>query len=222
MLRAMAGYDPNDPTTRDIKVPNYAASLTGDLKGLKIGVPQNYFFDDIQPAVGSSVTTAIAMLKKLGGKIVDIEIDHFDNVLPTFFSIVMPEAATYHLKTFRERGHEYGADVRELLETGQLVLATTYIAAQRNRAAIAASLAAALDRVDVLVTPTLPVTAARVNRRSTSGRTARSRFLLPARVSFARSTFRGCRRSRFLAAFPRIRCLSACNSRASHLMKRRS
>lgn len=164
MLRAMAGYDPSDPTTRDIKVPNYAAALTGDLKGLKIGVPQNYFFDDIQPAVRGAVTAAIATLKKLGGKIVEVKLEHFDDVLPTFFSIVMPEAATYHLESFRARGHDYGTDVRELLETGQLCLATTYIAAQRNRSAIKASLAAALDKVDVLVTPTLPVTAARVGQ----------------------------------------------------------
>jgi aspartyl-tRNA(Asn)/glutamyl-tRNA(Gln) amidotransferase subunit A len=164
MLRVMAGYDPSDPTTRDIKVPNYAAALTGDLKGLKIGVPQNYFFDDVQPAVRDAVTAAIATLKKLGGKIVEVKLDHFNDVLPTFFSIVMPEAATYHLKSFRERGHDYGVDVRELLETGQLCLATTYIAAQRNRSAIRASLAAALDKVDVLVTPTLPVIAARVGQ----------------------------------------------------------
>jgi aspartyl-tRNA(Asn)/glutamyl-tRNA(Gln) amidotransferase subunit A len=164
MLRAMAGYDPSDPTTRDIKVPNYAAALTRDLKGLKIGVPQNYFFDDVQPAVSGAVTAAIATLKKLGCKIVDVKLEHFDDVLPTFFSIVMPEAASYHLRSFRERGKEYGADVRELLETGQLCLATTYIAAQRNRSAIKAALAAAFDKIDVMVTPTLPVTAARVGQ----------------------------------------------------------
>jgi aspartyl-tRNA(Asn)/glutamyl-tRNA(Gln) amidotransferase subunit A len=164
LLQAMAGYDPKDPTTRDIKVPNYAASLNGDINRLKIGVPQNYFFDDVQPAVKSAVTAAIATLKKLGGKIVEVKLEYFDDILPTFFSIVMPEAATYHLKMFRQRGHEYGADVRELLETGQLTLATTYITAQRNRSVIKASLAAALEKLDVLVTPTLPVTAAKVGQ----------------------------------------------------------
>ena len=165
MLRAMSGYDPSDPTTRDIPVPNYAKALTGDLKGLKIGVPQNYFFNDIQPAVGAAITAAIATLKKLGGKIVEVKLEHFNNdILPSFFSIVMPEAATYHQRTFRDHGAEYGADVRELLETGQLYLATTYIAAQRNRSAIKASLAAALDKIDVIVTPTLPVTAPQVGQ----------------------------------------------------------
>ncbi len=166
MLRAIAGYDPSDPTTRDVPVPNYAKALTGEIKGLKIGVPQNYFFDDVQPAVKTAVTEAIATLRKLGGKIVEVKLEHFDgDVLPSFFSIVMPEAATYHQKTFRDHSHEYGADVRELLETGQLYLATTYIAAQRNRSAIKASLAAALAKIDVLVTPTLPVTAARVGQQ---------------------------------------------------------
>lgn len=64
----------------------------------------------------------------------------------------------------KERGFEYGADVRELLETGQLFPATTYITAQRNRSAIEASLAAALSKVNVLVTPAVPVTAARVGQ----------------------------------------------------------
>jgi len=187
MLRAMAGHDPNDPTTADIPVPDYAAALSGDIKGLKIGVPQNYFFDDVQPAVKNAVTAAIATLKNLGAKIIDVNLRHFgDDVLPTFFSIVMPEAATYHQKTFRERGHEYGADVQELLETGQLYLATTYIAAQRNRSVIKASLAAALDTVDVLLTPALPVTAARVGQqnyqwkdRQESVFAACARFLCP-------------------------------------------
>lgn len=187
MLQAIAGHDPNDPTTADIPVPAYAAALGGDIKGLKIGVPQNYFFDDVQPAVKSAVTGAIATLENLGGKIVEIKLEHFgDDVLPTFFSIVMPEAATYHQKTFRERGSEYGADVRELLETGELCLATTYIAAQRNRSAIRASLAAALDMADVLLTPTLPVTAARVGQQTYQWRNreepvfaACARFLCP-------------------------------------------
>ncbi|MGH8736788.1 MAG: amidase [Burkholderiales bacterium] len=167
MLRAMAGHDPNDPTTVDIPVPDYAATLERGIKGLKIGVPQNYFFEDVQPSVKSAVTAAIATLESVGAKIVEIKLEHFgDDVLPTFFSIVMPEAATYHQKTFREHGHEYGADVRELLETGELCLATTYIAAQRNRSAIKASLAAALAKVDVLLTPTLPVTAARIGQQT--------------------------------------------------------
>ena len=167
MLRAMAGHDPDDPTTADIPVPDYTAALGEGIKGLRIGVPQNYFFEEVQPSVKSAVTAAIATLESVGAKIVDIKLEHFgDDVLPTFFSIVMPEAATFHQKTFRERGHEYGADVRELLETGELCLATTYIAAQRNRSAIKASLEAALAKVDVLLTPTLPVTAARVGQQT--------------------------------------------------------
>lgn len=164
MLNAMAGHDPMDPTTRDIPVPDYASALSGDIEGVRIGVPTNYFFDDVQPAVKNAVTSAIGVLKKLGAKIVDVRIANFDDVLSTFFSIVMPEAATYHQRTFRTRGGEYGADVRQLLETGQLYLATTYIAAQRNRSAIRAALNAALDPVDVLVMPTLPTVAARVGQ----------------------------------------------------------
>lgn len=186
MLRVMAGYDPDDPSTRDIGVPDYAAGLTGDLRGLRIGVPQNYFFDDLQPEVDTSVKEALKVLHELGGEIVEVTLEHFDDILPTFLSIVIPEAATYHLEMFRAHGSEYGSDVKELLETGNLFLATTYIAAQRNRSAINSSLAAIFDKVDVIATPTLPVTAPRVGQefyewgaRRESVFNACARFLCP-------------------------------------------
>ncbi|MGH7071225.1 MAG: amidase, partial [Acetobacteraceae bacterium] len=159
LLRAMEGYDPADTSTRDLAVRDYAIQLTGDLKGLRIGVPHNYFFDDIQPAVDAAVRQALKVLRDLGAEIIEVTLERFGDILPTFFSIVMPEAATYHLKTFREHKDEYGPDVRELLETGSLSLATTYISAQRNRSAITSSLRGAFDQVDVLATHALPVTA---------------------------------------------------------------
>jgi aspartyl-tRNA(Asn)/glutamyl-tRNA(Gln) amidotransferase subunit A len=164
MLRAMAGYDPNDSSTRDVVVPDYAAALTGDLKGLRVGVPSNYFFDDLQPEVDASVKEAIKVLHGLGAEIIEITLERFHDILPTFLSIVMPEAATYHSKLFQAHRSEYGPDVRELLETGSLFMATTYIAAQRNRSAINSSVAAAFAKVDVIATPTLPVTAPGVDQ----------------------------------------------------------
>lgn len=186
LLGAMAGYDPADPSTIDTPVPDYVAGLTGDVKTLRIGVPKNYFFDDIQADVGTATRKGIDVLHDLGGELVAVELQRFDDILPTFLSIVMPEAATYHLKTFRTKRSEYGADVEELLETGNLFLATTYISAQRNRAAIASALATTFDKVDVIVTPTLPVTAPRVGQefydwagRKESVFAACARFLCP-------------------------------------------
>lgn len=186
LLRVMAGYDPADPSTSNTPVPDYAAGLTGDLKTLRVGVPKNYFFDDIQPDVAAATRRAIDVLHELGGDVAEVTLQRFDDILPTFLSIVMPEAATYHLKTFRTQRAEYGSDVQELLETGNLFLATTYISAQRNRAAIASALAASFAEVDVIVTPTLPMTAPRVGQefydwggRKESVFAACARFLCP-------------------------------------------
>ncbi len=164
MLGVIAGRDPLDETTVDVPVPNYAAALTGDIRGVRIGVPRNYFFDDVQPPVAAAVRTAIALLESQGARLVDVDIPDAEHLVPTFFSIVIPEAATYHQATFRERGAEYGDDVRFLLETGELFLATTYITAQRSRAAFKNSFREVFQNIDVLATPAVPVTAARVGQ----------------------------------------------------------
>ncbi len=164
MLRVIAGHDPLDETTVDILVPDYAAALTGEIRGLRVGVPKNYFFDDVQPPVAEAVRAAIKALESQGASLVEVSVPNSEYLLPTFFSIVIPEAASYHQKTFRERGHEYGEDVRGLLETGEVFLATTYITAQRSRMAFKNAFRETFRGIDVLATPALPVTAAKVGQ----------------------------------------------------------
>jgi aspartyl-tRNA(Asn)/glutamyl-tRNA(Gln) amidotransferase subunit A len=164
MLRVIAGHDPLDETTVRVPVPDYAAALTGDIRGLRIGVPRNYFFEDIQPAVAAAVRAALETLESQGASLVEVAIPDAEHLVPTFFSTVIPEAATYHQATFRERGAEYGEDVRFLLETGELFLATTYITAQRSRAAFKRSFRDVFRGIDVLATPAVPVTAPKVGQ----------------------------------------------------------
>ncbi len=166
MLEVMAGHDPLDPTTIDVPVPNYSTALDGNIAGVRVGVPQNYFFEQVDPAVGEIVRAAIGQLESQGAQLVDVTIGDLDHLVESFLSIVQPEAAAYHLETFKTHSGEYNDDVRLLLEQGQLILATTYVNALRSRAVIQDSFHKAFADIDVLVTPGLPVTAPRKDQET--------------------------------------------------------
>lgn len=183
-LQVLAGHDHRDPTTIDVPVPNYAEALTGDVGGLTIGVPRNYFFDKLLPEIESGVRQVADELGSAGARIVDVDIPGLDHMLEIFLSIVQPEAAAYHLQSFRRAPDRYGDDVRELLGQGNLVAATTYIHALRARAAVCQSFAQVFDQVDVLLAPGLPVTAPKVSQTEYDwGDSAESVFAAHARYN---------------------------------------
>jgi aspartyl-tRNA(Asn)/glutamyl-tRNA(Gln) amidotransferase subunit A len=190
LLGVMAGPDPLDPHTKDIAVPNYAAGLSGDIRGVRLGLPSNYFFDDVEPFVEQAIRTAIADLEALGAKAVPISIPDLDGVLDCMLAIAMSEAATYHQQTMRATPELFSDETRQLLETGELTLATTYINAQRSRLAIKNAFKQAMRDVDVLVTPTQPTTAlkigqitSRIGAREESVFAVSARFCAPFNIS---------------------------------------
>jgi aspartyl-tRNA(Asn)/glutamyl-tRNA(Gln) amidotransferase subunit A len=162
LLGIMSGVDPKDPYTKHVAIPDYTRAIAGDIRGMRVGLPTNYFFDDIQPAVGDAVTNAVRRLEKLGAIIVPIAVQGIDGIIDSWLPIAIAEAATYHQQSFRTKADLYDEDVRRLLEAGELMLATTYINAQRVRMAWKLSLKDAMRDVDVIVTPTLPNTAMKV------------------------------------------------------------
>lgn len=164
LLGVMSGVDPNDPSSRNLPVPDYTEALDGDVRGIRIGVPSNYFFDDVQPAVAHAVGEAVTVLKKLGATIVPLTVPSMEGIIDSWLAIALAEAATYHQQSLRSKGDLYASDVRFLLEAGELTLATTYINAQRVRHAWRSSLRATMEAVDVMVTPTLPNTAMKVGQ----------------------------------------------------------
>ena len=189
LLGVMAGPDPLDPHTKDIAVPNYAAGLSGDISGVRLGLPSNYFFDE-EPFVEQAIRTAIADLEALGAKAVPISIPDLDGVLDCMLAIAMSEAATYHQQTMRATPELFSDETRQLLETGELTLATTYINAQRSRLAIKNAFKQAIRDVDVLVTPTQPTTAlkigqttSRIGAREESVFAVSARFCAPFNIS---------------------------------------
>jgi aspartyl-tRNA(Asn)/glutamyl-tRNA(Gln) amidotransferase subunit A len=164
LLNIMAGQDPLDPHTKEVAVPDYVTALTGDIRGVRLGVPTNYFSEDVQPEVAEAVAKAIMDLESLGAKVVPVEISDLDGVLDFMLAIAMPEAAAYHQSSLRKTPELFGDETRLLLEAGEMMPATTYINAQRARVAVKVAFKQALRDVDVLVTPTQPSTALRIGQ----------------------------------------------------------
>ena len=164
LLNIMAGQDPLDPHSKAVPVPDYVKALTGDIRGVRLGVPTNYFSDDVQPEVADAVATAILHLGSLGAKVVPVEVSDLDGILDCMLAIAMSEAAAYHQSSLRKTPELFGDETRLLLEAGEMIPATTYINAQRARAAVKAAFSEALRDVDVLITPTQPSTALRIGQ----------------------------------------------------------
>lgn len=155
MLNHVAGYDAADPASVDVPVPDYTAALTGDITGLRIGVPTNYFTDNVNPEVTARAAAAVAQLAELGAIVREVEIPMAEAILATEWGLLVPEASAYHQQMLRERGHLYTDEVRTFLEAGELVLATDYIKALRVRTLIRAAFKDLYEGIDVLVAPTV-------------------------------------------------------------------
>ncbi|WP_435201270.1 amidase [Janibacter sp. GS2] len=155
MLNHVAGYDRADPASLDLPVPDYTAALTGDITGLRIGVPTNYFTDNVNPEVTARAAAAVAELVELGAIVREVEIPMAGAILATEWGLLVPEASAYHQQMLRERGDLYTDEVRTFLEAGELVPATDYIKALRVRTLIQAAFRDLYRDIDVLVAPTV-------------------------------------------------------------------
>jgi aspartyl-tRNA(Asn)/glutamyl-tRNA(Gln) amidotransferase subunit A len=158
MLQALAGCDPADPASSREPVPDYAAGLRAGVRGLKVGVPRDYFFDGVQPEVGAAFESAMATLAGLGAEVRDVSIPSI-GAAPTFMVIMLAEAFAYHARDLREQPELYGEVLREKLMAGALFTADEYVQAQRLRSRLCEDMHRALQEVDVLATPTAVGTA---------------------------------------------------------------
>ncbi|MBO8193235.1 Asp-tRNA(Asn)/Glu-tRNA(Gln) amidotransferase GatCAB subunit A, partial [Streptomyces oryzae] len=135
-----------------------------DLTGLRVGVPVNYYFDRVDPEVEAAVRQAIDRLKALGARLVDVEIPMTRYIQAVQWGLMVPEATAYHEQTLRSVPELYAPDVRVLLEAGELMTAGDYLRAQRARTLMRRSWLSMLEAVDVIAAPTVPATAAEVDR----------------------------------------------------------
>ncbi|MFE1073963.1 amidase [Streptomyces sp. NPDC058783] len=164
VLSATAGHDPRDPASVPGPAPDRFPE--GDLRGLRVGVPRNYYFDRVVPEVEESVRGAIGRLAELGAELVDVEIPMARHIQAVQWGLMVPEATAYHERSLRATPDLYAADVRVLLEAGALTSAGDYLRAQRARTMMRDAWSRMLDGVDVLAAPTVPMTAAEAGRET--------------------------------------------------------
>ncbi len=183
LLGAMAGFDPRDSTSVEREVPDYRAALGNGLKGLKIGLPKEYFGTGLDPAVGQAVQAAIDEYKKLGAEVVDISLPNTGLAVPTYY-VVAPAECSSNLSRMdgvrfgyrcenpkdledlykRSRGEGFGAEVKRRIMIGTYALSAGYydayyLKAQQMRHLISDDFKRAFEQVDVIMGPTSPTVA---------------------------------------------------------------
>ncbi len=157
MLGALAGRDEKDPQTVDRPVTDYAGALTEEIRGVRVGLPREYFYEALDFQVEKAVGAAVKTLEGLGAEVKDVSFPCVREAFSIGRVIHMAEASAYHERWIRTRPQDYGHDVRLRLEQGRLFLATDYLRAQQARTVVSREYARLMERVDVLVLPTSPI-----------------------------------------------------------------
>jgi len=183
VLGVMAGRDPHDATTADVPVPDYVASLTGDLKGVRLGFPRALYGEGLDAEVKTSVENVVDVYRELGAEIVDVELPHANYAIAVYYIIATAEASanlarfdgvrygfraedTPELRQMYRRTREegFGPEVKRRIMLGTYVLSAGYydayyLKAQQVRTLIKNDFLEAFKHCDAIVTPTSPTPA---------------------------------------------------------------
>jgi aspartyl-tRNA(Asn)/glutamyl-tRNA(Gln) amidotransferase subunit A len=189
LLGVIAGHDSRDSTSVPQAVPDYSGALTGNIKGLKLGLPKEYLIGGLNAEVKAAVDTAVKQFEKLGAEIVEISLPHTDYAIATYYIIATAEASA-NLARFdgirygarlegrdpselysRTRGAGFGAEVKRRIILGTYVLSSGYydayyLRAQKVRTLIRNDFLNAFEKVDAIVTPTSPTAAFKIGEKS--------------------------------------------------------
>ncbi|MDH5300777.1 MAG: Asp-tRNA(Asn)/Glu-tRNA(Gln) amidotransferase subunit GatA [Gammaproteobacteria bacterium] len=190
LLGAMAGFDPKDSTSVDQPVPDYTATLNNDLRGLKIGLPKEYFEAGLNADVAKVVEAAIAEYKKLGAEVVEISLPNSKLSVPVYY-VVAPAECSSNLSRMdgvrfgyrcenpkdledlykRSRGEGFGHEVKRRIMVGTYALSSGYydayyLQAQKLRRLISDDFKKAFEKVDVIMGPAAPSTAFKLGEKN--------------------------------------------------------
>jgi aspartyl-tRNA(Asn)/glutamyl-tRNA(Gln) amidotransferase subunit A len=189
LLQAIAGHDPADSTSVRLAVPNFAETMNGNVKGLRLGVPKEYFVSGMQPEVEQAVRNAIDTLAKSGATIAEISLPHTEYAVAVYYIVATAEAssnlARYDGMRFGHRADAkdltetymvsrdegFGAEVKRRIMLGTYVLSAGYydayyLKAQRVRTLIRKDFDEAFKRCDAILTPTAPTTAFKIGEKT--------------------------------------------------------
>jgi aspartyl-tRNA(Asn)/glutamyl-tRNA(Gln) amidotransferase subunit A len=190
MLRAVAGYDPRDSTSVNLPVPDYSKALRKDAKGLKIGLPREYFIPGLDPDVKKALDAAIAVYTGLGAEFREITLPHTDYAVATYYLIATAEASSNlarydgvrfgHRTTdakglldmyMKSRAEGFGPEVKRRIMLGTYALSSGYydayyIKAQKVRTLIMQDFIRAFEQVEIILTPVAPTPAFRIGEKT--------------------------------------------------------
>ena len=159
LLGLMAGADPNDPTAAAEPVPDYMAATREPIKGLKIGVPAAFYVDDLDPEVARILDETIAVLKREGAEIVQVELPDQRQLTAACQLVLAVEASAFHKRWLIERPQDYGPQVLMRLQNGLAIPGVSYLEALRWRGPALAAYLAAVSGTDAVIVPGAPVPA---------------------------------------------------------------
>ena len=183
MLNAIAGFDPKDSTCVERDVPDYTTTINNDIKGLKIGLPKEFFENNLDADIAKVIEDALAEYQKAGAELVEIELPHSALSVPAYY-VIAPAECSSNLSRYdgvrfgyrcenpidledlykRSRGEAFGAEVKRRIMIGTYALSAGfydayYLKAQKVRQLISNDFKAAFEKVDVIMGPTAPSTA---------------------------------------------------------------
>jgi aspartyl-tRNA(Asn)/glutamyl-tRNA(Gln) amidotransferase subunit A len=189
MLGVLAGHDPLDSTSVRQDVPDYGSALTGDIKGLRVGVPKEYSLAGLGAEIRAATEAAISQLGALGAEIVEVSLPHTEYAIATYYILATAEASSnlarfdgirYGLRVdganpaelySRSRGAGFGSEVKRRIILGTYVLSSGYydayyLRAQKVRTLIRRDFEKAFEKVDVIATPPTPTAAFRAGEKT--------------------------------------------------------
>jgi aspartyl-tRNA(Asn)/glutamyl-tRNA(Gln) amidotransferase subunit A len=158
-MDAMAGHDERDASSSDRQDWNFERPVGG----LTVGVPENFYFDRVDPEVASAVRNAAARCEQIGARVVSVRVPDVSELNTVARTVLLVEASALYEKYLCDR-EQIGADVLALLDQGRLITGTEYANAQRLRKQFVTAFHALMASIDVLLTPTIPMTAPRIGQ----------------------------------------------------------
>ena len=155
VLQAIAGFDPNDPTSLVAPVPNMRAAIDQGVKGLRVGLDEEYARKDIDPEITAAVLEGVKVLEDLGAEIVPVQMPDMDPYVAAWLVLCAAEAVVAHAVTYPSRRDDYGPWLRGILDKGAQVTGADYARANHLRAACSGHLRRVFEPLDVLACPTM-------------------------------------------------------------------
>lgn len=189
LMKVISGHDNMDSTSVNLEVPDYLKSCQAGIKDLKIGVPKEYFIEGIDPEVKDALDKALKIFEKLGAKIEEASLPHTEYSLPTYYLIATAEASSnlarydgvqygYRTEDYKDlssmyqntRSEGFGSEVKRRIMLGTYALSTGYydayyLKAQKVRTLIKEDFDKVFSKYDILVTPTSPTPAFKLNEK---------------------------------------------------------